>query len=200
MQAVSQARPAPAAAPRARAAIPQPRHVQPGNQALLRRLAPVVRRKCATCEEEDKQVQTKSAAPGMVGEPAPAAVEQTLQTPGKPLDPGLRDFFEPRFGADFSAVRLHTDAAAAELATQVGAHAYAAGSDLVFASGAYAPETSSGRALIAHELAHVVQQTGGAPAALRRRVAGVTCTAGCYEGVGADVGGGDPNFPCPAPP
>lgn len=185
MQAVSHARPAPAAAPPTHATIPQSRHAVLGNQALLRRLAPVVRRKCATCEDEDKQVQTKSAAPGMAGEPAPAAVEQTLQTPGKPLDPGLRDFFEPRFGADFSAVRLHTDARAAESASQVGARAYAAGSDLVFASGAYTPETSSGRELIAHELAHVVQQTGGAPPALRRRVVGVTCTAGS-KGAPAD--------------
>jgi hypothetical protein len=163
MQAVSHARLALAAAPPRRAAILQPRHAVPGNQALLRRLAPVVRRKCATCEEEDKPVRTKSAAPGMAGEPAPAAVEQTLQNPGKPLDPGLRDFFEPRFGTDFSAVRVHTDAPAAASASQVGARAYAAGSDLVFASSAYTPETSSGRELIAHELAHVVQQTGGAP-------------------------------------
>jgi hypothetical protein len=135
-----------------------------------------LRRKCASCEEDDKKVQRK--ANGVAGASAPASVEQTLQSSGQPLDSGVRDFFEPRFGADFSSVRVHTDASAAESAHDVNAQAYAVGSNLVFASGSYSPETNSGRALIAHELAHVVQQGSASPTALHRRVAGASCTAG----------------------
>ena len=89
---------------------------------------------------------------------APASVSAALQTPGQPLATGLRDFFEPRFGADFSTVRVHHDAQAARSAQEIGATAYATGQDLVFAPGAYAPESQAGRQLIAHELTHVLQQ------------------------------------------
>lgn len=71
--------------------------------------------------------------------------------------------------ADFSHVRLHTDARAAESARAVGAHAYTAGHHIVFEAGQYAPQTSEGRALIAHELTHVQQQTAGASGVLQRQ-------------------------------
>ncbi len=89
---------------------------------------------------------------------APGSVDRALNTPGQPLDTRVRAFMEPRFGRDFSGVQVHTDAAAAESARDVGAHAYAAGNHLVFAGGQYAPDGDTGRRLIAHELAHVVQQ------------------------------------------
>jgi hypothetical protein len=91
---------------------------------------------------------------------APASVSAALQSPGQPLATGLKDFFEPRFGADFSNVRVHQDGAAGRSAQDIGASAYTAGQDLVFAPGAYAPESQTGRRLIAHELTHVLQQNG----------------------------------------
>ncbi len=82
------------------------------------------------------------------------------------MDDASRAFFEPRFGHDFSKVRVHTDSQAAESARSVNALAYAVGSDVVFDSGQYAPGTDGGRRLLAHELAHVIQQN---PAGVLRR-------------------------------
>ncbi|MCP5223413.1 MAG: DUF4157 domain-containing protein [Zoogloeaceae bacterium] len=92
---------------------------------------------------------------------APASVAHTLGAPGRPLPARTRAFFEPRFGHDFSRVRVHDDAQAAASARDVSAHAYTVGADVVFGQGRFAPETGSGRALLAHELAHVVQQSDG---------------------------------------
>jgi len=80
---------------------------------------------------------------------------------GAPLDNGTRGFMESRLGADFSDVRVHTDATASESARSVQAHAYTVGSDVVFQSGKYAPESDSGKRMLAHELTHVVQQRSG---------------------------------------
>jgi hypothetical protein len=91
-----------------------------------------------------------------------STVADTLRQGGRPLDPATRAFFEPRFGVDFSAVRIHTDIHAAESARAVNALAYTVGRDVVFNSGQYAPHRDSGRRLLAHELTHVVQQQGGA--------------------------------------
>lgn len=81
---------------------------------------------------------------------------------GMPLNESARTFFEPRFGQDFSAVRIHTDAQAAETAHAINALAYTHGSDIVFAQGRFQPESDAGKRLLAHELAHVVQQGEGA--------------------------------------
>lgn len=69
-----------------------------------------------------------------------------------------RAFFEPRFGADFGGVRVHTGPRAARLALALGAHAFTSGSDIVFGHGAYAPGSRAGRRLMAHELTHTIQQ------------------------------------------
>src|SRR3954452_25273072 len=101
--------------------------------------------------------------------PAPAHVRQVLNSPGKPLDPATRAFFEPRFAYDFSAVRVHTDAQANESARLIDSLAYSAGTDVVFRSDSYAPATAAGQKLLAHELTHVVQQrqaTAGGPFSL----------------------------------
>ena len=121
---------------------------------------PQVSRKCAACEEEDKQkLQMKSASSDQnSAAEAPAIVQEVLREPGEPLDAELRAFFEPRFGYDFSGVRVHADDRAGKSARSIGASAYTVGSNIAFASGGYAPATSSGRRLIAHELTHVVQQ------------------------------------------
>jgi hypothetical protein len=89
---------------------------------------------------------------------APPIIHDVLKSPGRPLDPATQNFMEPRFGHDFGGVRLHTDAKAAESARTVDALAYTVGNHITFDAGQYAPGTQSGRRLLAHELAHVVQQ------------------------------------------
>ena len=91
---------------------------------------------------------------------APASVDQALASPGRPLEPALRQDMEQRFGHDFSRVRVHSGAAAEQSARDVNAHAYTVGHDIVFGAGRFAPGTHEGRRLIAHELTHVVQQSG----------------------------------------
>jgi len=88
----------------------------------------------------------------------PSVVHDVLSSPGQPLDRNTRTFFEPRFGHDFSRVRVHTDGHAAESARSVNALAYTVGRHLVFGAGQYLPGTDAGRELIAHELTHVLQQ------------------------------------------
>lgn len=88
----------------------------------------------------------------------PPSVHDVLRSPGQPLDTAARAFMEPRFGYDFSQVRVHADAKGAQSARAVDAHAYTVGRDVVFGAGQYAPGTTPGRKLLAHELTHVVQQ------------------------------------------
>lgn len=101
---------------------------------------------------------------------APPIVNEVLRSAGQPLDANTRASMEPRFGHDFSRVRIHSDERAAESARAVNALAYTVGRDVVFGMQQYRPETREGRRLLAHELTHVVQQGGGAissPALLR---------------------------------
>ncbi len=109
------------------------------------------------------------SSPGTPTSEAPSIVNDVLRAPGQPLDAGTRAFMEPRFGSDFSQVRIHTDAQAAESARAVNAQAYTVGSDVVFGAGQYAPEASEGKRLMAHELTHVVQQQG-TPAVLQSKL------------------------------
>jgi hypothetical protein len=92
------------------------------------------------------------------GRSAPPSVDTVLSSSGQPLDAATRSFFEPRFGHDFSQVRIHTDTKAAESARTVNALAYTSGRDVVFATGQYDPVTASGKRLLAYELTHVIQQ------------------------------------------
>jgi hypothetical protein len=96
---------------------------------------------------------------------APAGVEHILSGPGQPLEPSLRQDIEPRFGYDLSRVRVHLGAAAAQSARDVNAFAYTVGHDIVFGEGQYAPHTPAGRRLLAHEITHTIQQSGGDNAA-----------------------------------
>jgi outer membrane protein OmpA-like peptidoglycan-associated protein len=79
---------------------------------------------------------------------------------GQPLPKSERNFFESRMGYDFSSVRVHTDANAVQASHDIQAHAFTIGNDIAFSEGAYQPGTEAGRRLLAHELTHVVQQTG----------------------------------------
>src|SRR5947209_7769086 len=85
------------------------------------------------------------------------AARASVKGGGKPLPHSERSYFEPLFGQDFDGVRLHAESGAARPASH-GSRAYALGEAIVFAPGHYAPGTSAGRRLLAHELAHVVQQ------------------------------------------
>jgi len=122
----------------------------------------VVQRRCAECEEESKElkVQRKEAADTPHVTPAVAASISALRGGGSPLPASTREFFEPRFGADFSQVRLHTDTRAADTAKSISAKAFTVGRDIAFSAGQYAPESPEGQRLLAHELTHVVQQRG----------------------------------------
>jgi Domain of unknown function (DUF4157) len=105
------------------------------------------------------QIQRFSGQSHGQGEAAPATVDKALASPSIPLESTLRRNMEQRFGYDFSAVRVHTGAAAERSAQDVNANAYTVGHAIVFDKGRFAPETLEGRRLIAHELTHVVQQS-----------------------------------------
>jgi hypothetical protein len=95
------------------------------------------------------------------GQAAPRAVHQVIARTGQPLDAATRARLEPRFGHDFSRVRVHHDAAAAASAQAIRAHAYTVGEHVVFGAGRYAPHDAAGQRLLAHELTHVLQQQAG---------------------------------------
>ena len=92
-----------------------------------------------------------------------------LKGQGAPMDETVRKDMEARFGHDFAAVTLHTDAAAAELCSRLHARAFTVGNDVFFAPGEYAPDSEAGRNLLAHELTHVVQQGNGAKRKVMRQ-------------------------------
>jgi len=104
-----------------------------------------------------------SASPSPHISDAPPAVDRVLRSAGAPLDDSARAFFEPRFGHDFGSVRVHANREAAESAGGISARAYTVGSHIVFGAGEYAPTSEAGRQLLAHELAHTIQQGASAP-------------------------------------
>ncbi|HEY4049478.1 MAG TPA: DUF4157 domain-containing protein [Acidobacteriaceae bacterium] len=135
---------------------------------------PVLQRKCAcggsggecdACTQKPEegllQRKTVSRAPA---NGVPPIVHEALRSPGQMLDSTTRSFFELRFHHDFSHVRVHTSASAAESARAVNALAYTVGHNVAFDTGRYSPQTTNGKRLLAHELAHVIQQSRGAGA------------------------------------
>ncbi len=126
---------------------------------VLRMPEPVVQRACGcggscgpcAARVNDEVARTAAAAPQTHDAPS-------LGT-GRALDAETRAFFEPRLGADLSHVRVHTGDDASASAHNYGALAYTYGSDVVFGAGQFAPNTASGKRLIAHELVHAVQQS-----------------------------------------
>ncbi|MFO1429721.1 MAG: DUF4157 domain-containing protein [Candidatus Competibacteraceae bacterium] len=113
----------------------------------------------APLEEEELQRRANKADDTAVVNSKLEDSIHALAGRGNPLPDSVRTFMEPRFGADFSGVRLHTDAHAGELARAVNAQAFTSGRDIFFAAGKWSPTTDRGRWLLAHELTHVVQQT-----------------------------------------
>lgn len=128
-----------------------------------------VHRKCDTCEDEEETIQRK-ALPSGGGIPSQslAHVQSAIGSGGRPLDRETRSFFEPRLGYDLSSVRIHTGGTADESAREIDARAYTLGSNIVFSSGEYDPGNAGGKRLLAHELAHVVQQPFHEPQLLRQ--------------------------------
>ena len=127
-----------------------------------------IQRACSACEEElqrqpleeeEELVQAKEVSAGAPQLTAQFATAVSgMRGGGRPLSPSLRAYFEPRFGHDFSRVRVHTEGRSNETARAIHARAYTIGQDVVFGSGEYLPFATEGKRLIAHELAHVVQQ------------------------------------------
>ncbi|WP_051309285.1 eCIS core domain-containing protein [Desulfogranum japonicum] len=131
---------------------------------VMRMPEPQMQRKdCSTpvCEDQDEEqiLQPKSLGNSSVTHSVNhPLIQNVLSSPGQPLDADIRSFMEPRFGWDFSGVRVHTDRQAAKSAQVVNALAYTVGKNVIFASGQYSPSTGNGRRLLGHELSHVVQQ------------------------------------------
>jgi hypothetical protein len=121
-------------------------------------------RKCAECEEEEKEGSLQRKASGGADAPAtaPPIVHETLSSAGQPLDATTRAYFEPRFSSDFSRVRVHTDSRAVESTHAVDALAYTVGKDVVIRGESASPGSPARRRLLAHELTHVIQQGGAA--------------------------------------
>ena len=115
---------------------------------------------CGCSEHDDTPVMCQRSLGSADPSALPLIVRDVLPASGRPLDPGARAFFEPRFGNDFGAVRVHTDEPAARAAEAINASAFTVGSSIWFGRGKYQPETMSGRRLLAHELTHTIQQRG----------------------------------------
>lgn len=119
---------------------------------------------CGCGAKDDDDVLRRTAVqPAPTRSGVPAVVHEVLGSPGSPLSASNRAFFESRFDHDFGAVRLHSDARAAESARAVGARAYTVGTDVVLGDGTR-QDGGQGNMVLAHELAHVVQQRGGTAA------------------------------------
>jgi hypothetical protein len=112
---------------------------------------------CENCKPNRLGLHRKA-----VGQSDPSAVppivHDVLHSPGQRLDAATRALMEPRFGHDFSHIRVHADGRAAESARAINARAYTVGRDIVFGAGEYGPLESEGRGLLAHEIAHTIQQ------------------------------------------
>ncbi|MGI0484856.1 eCIS core domain-containing protein [Pantanalinema rosaneae CENA516] len=133
--------------------------LKPEDEEPLQRAGPVADTRQPINPEEEEQLQRAGGITDSI-EVMPETETQinALRGQGQPLPDNVRSFMEPRFGADFSQVRVHTDPSAGELAQRIQAQAFTVGQDVVFAPGQYAPHSDTGKHLLAHELTHVVQQ------------------------------------------
>lgn len=152
----------------------------------------LVQKKCAHCDEEEK-LQMKPLADSITpliqrsssenGGEAPSRVESQINSSkggGSNLDHGTKSFMENRFGTDFSEVRIHTGSHAVQMSRELNAQAFTVGNDIYFNEGKYNPNSESGKHLLAHELTHTVQQSGGIERKVQRliRQSSVTCPVG----------------------
>ena len=126
------------------------------------------RSRCQTGQpsQEHERLQPKRLQPGNVGQTVPPTIREVLASPGQPLDAAARAFFEPRFGYDFSRVRVHAGPRAAEAAGSISADAFTAGQHVVMGRGHTSAQSVGTRWLLAHELTHIIQQADGRSGAL----------------------------------
>jgi Domain of unknown function (DUF4157) len=124
-----------------------------------------------TCDSCRGDAGVTARQPRSTPNTAAARSEVFASRSGQPLAPNLRTFFEPRLGMPLASVRVHQDVETAATARRIGARAFAAGNDIGFARGEYAPDTRAGRLLLAHELAHVAERDTAAEPLLRRQPA-----------------------------
>jgi len=121
-------------------------------------------------EEEEETIQTKSEEQTPQVTSSLESKINALQGGGQSLSKETRNFFEPRFGQDFSNVKIHTDSNANQLARSINARAFTKGSDIIFGGGEYSPGSSDGKRLLGHELTHVVQQSAEALPIVQRAI------------------------------
>ena len=117
---------------------------------------------CDDCKKKRKMPLQRLANDSIAPVVPPSIVHDVLRSPGQPLLPATRAWAEPLFGRDFSGVRVHADAKAADSARSVNSLAYTVGQDVVFGQSRYAPSTPAGQKLLVHELVHATQQSGAA--------------------------------------
>jgi len=160
---------------------------------LAAQISPLIQQQ--PIEEEEEELQMKRRRGGSAAMADTSNLQgriSSLRGGGLPLSQAERSFFEPRFGCDFSRVRIHKDNRAADTASAVNAQAFTHENNIVFGSGKYSPHSESGKQLLAHELTHYIQQQGGfqssglqrkavAPPAYRDCTAGITGVANANE-------------------
>jgi hypothetical protein len=155
----------------------------------------LVQRKCAGCEQEEKLqmkpladsitplIQRRSTESGSESH-APSHVESQINSSrggGNSMDHGTQHFMESRFGTDFSDVKIHTGSQAVQMSRELNAQAFTVGSDIYFNEGKYSPNSDSGRHLLAHELTHTVQQTGGIGRKIQKTTKDKKCAVHAYD-------------------
>jgi hypothetical protein len=131
---------------------------QPGVQLKPLSIS-TVQRKCTHCEDEEKAQRKEMNEQETHADANLENYVGKLGSSGTPLSNKARNFYEPRFGYDFSQVKIHTDTVAAKSAQSINALAYTSGNNIVFNQGQFSPDTDSGKRLLGHELTHVVQQS-----------------------------------------
>ena len=138
----------------------------------------LLQKKCAACEHEEKiqkkplaeTIQRVSNSTSEVST-APSHVESVINSSrggGSTMDNGTKNFMESRFGTDFSDVKIHTGIEAVQMSRELNAQAFTVGNDIYFNEGKYSPNSDSGKHLLAHELTHTVQQSGGVNKKIQR--------------------------------
>jgi hypothetical protein len=163
-----------------------------------------VRQSCAACSaggatcpkcEQEHRVRRKEAR-GHAPQQSPPLRSQipALRGGGQPLAPSVRAFFEPRFGVDFSRVRVHNDSQAHESARVLQAKAFTLGQDIVLGAGQFAPESPDGRRLLAHEMAHTLQPPGDRTSVTLRRAPLDPANPNAWDWYGSEAHRKDPSF------
>lgn len=138
--------------PKWKLAVDEPANTPGAQNAVENQAESTVQKTASSLEITDNRREDANSKTNLV------SPIYSLKDKGKPLTQEQRIFYEPRFRHDLSRVRIHTDASASATARDLGAHAFTLGNHIVFAAGQYLPDTPSGQRLLAHELAHTIQQ------------------------------------------